>query len=798
MANYCNYLIRAKGTKKAALMAFASTPKSGDFDYIIAEFGTEEEYVVWYQGECKWSLDAYSQKYEGTKIDLSEFSEEALRNGEGYDFWNLSMKDRSKLFGLDLFAHSWSGESMFDEYERWENGHTSASNKERHFELLKDDEGISADDGLTAGSQLMDEIEDEPHTSNASDFLINDGSLYNYVGPGGGVVVPEGVTRIGRAFAHKHEVGKITIPKSVTEISYDAFRDCARLTKVTISNGVTSIGGSAFEDCVSLTDIDIPEGVTVIDYATFKNCKSLEKLELPDSLTEILAEAFYGCWRLKEINIPSAVTRVGYKAFKDCVKLPFYKDSSGAKYLGNKENPYLVLMHATSGAIHPLTKVIYGEAFQDCSLEEITISEHITQIGNSTFAKQKGLTVTFAGAIPKIESKALDGCKEIITLNISGLPSEYKHLAVQGFLRKYAAGEADEAYIANYTPYIKRQLKTLLKKLKGSIELYAFLMDNKLFPVENADEILKGVEDPVLQKKVIEYKNSLMTSEIATAMEKKEKRHEELLLGAVPTIAEAKEVWRFKVTDDNTIEIRGYKGKDPAAEIPSKIGIKTVTAIAENAFKGNAVLKSIRIPEGITRIEAFAFYKCPALTDIAIPDGVTTIGEHAFSDCKSLTSITIPSSVTTIGEYAFEKCKSLTSITIPGSVTTIGEFAFGYCKSLTSVTILDGVTTIGKYAFSDCKSLTSITIPGSVTTIDVYAFDNCDSLTSITVPDSVTTIGARAFLDCKSLTSITIPNSVTTIGAYAFVGCKKLTIRCKPGSCAETYAKENDIPFVAE
>ena len=109
-----------------------------------------------------------------------------------------------------------------------------------------------------------------------------------------------------------------------------------------------------------------------------------------------------------------------------------------------------------------------------------------------------------------------------------------------------------------------------------------------------------------------------------------------MLPGAVPTVAEAKEVGKFKVADDNTIEIRGYKGEGPDAEIPSKIGTKTVTAIAENAFKGNTVLKSMIIPEGITRINAFALSKCSALTNVAIPDSVTTIGEWTIVNCKQL------------------------------------------------------------------------------------------------------------------------------------------------------------------
>jgi hypothetical protein len=48
------------------------------------------------------------------------------------------------------------------------------------------------------------------------------------------------------------------------------------------------------------------------------------------------------------------------------------------------------------------------------------------------------------------------------------------------------------------------------------------------------------------------------------------------------------------------------------------------------------------------------------------------------------------------------------------------------------------------------------------------------------------------------LKNIFIPSSVTAIGAEAFLGCFNVTIHAPVGSYAEQYAKENNIPFVAE
>ena len=268
------------------------------------------------------------------------------------------------------------------------------------------------------------------------------------------------------------------------------------------------------------------------------------------------------------------------------------------------------------------------------------------------------------------------------------------------------------------------------------------------------------------------------------------------------------------------------------------------TAINESAFSGMTNLKTIIIPDSMTRVGNNAFINCTSLekvyikditdwcniafgnlysnplhyakmlylnnmpiADLVIPDGVTSIGNYAFDGCSLLTSITIPDSVTSIGNYAFDGCSSLTSITIPDSVTSIGNYAFDGCSSLTSITIPDSVTSIGNYAFYGCSSLTSVTIPSSVTSIyshafsgcyelesvnfaensklrsiEGYAFEDCRQLASIVMPDSLTFIGDYAFSECSALLSIAIPNSVSFIGDYAFSGCSLLASITIPDS----------------
>ena len=264
----------------------------------------------------------------------------------------------------------------------------------------------------------------------------------------------------------------------------------------------------------------------------------------------------------------------------------------------------------------------------------------------------------------------------------------------------------------------------------------------------------------------------------------------------------------FDAVDSNPL----YYGADLhiGGELVTEVVVpESVTAIGDYQFYRYTSLTSITINSGVTSIGSAAFYGCSNLENVTFAEGsqLTSIGEDAFWNCSSLTLIEIPEGVTFIGDYAFYGCSSLMSIELPAGVTSIGQQAFSDCSNLASVTFVEGsqLTGIEFAAFSRCSNLTSIEIPAGVTSIGcinmnmVYYAGSIDNwfdmqfdydsnplsngadlyideelVSEVVVPESVTEIGDYQFEGCTSLTSITIHSGVTSIGEYAFYNCSNL------------------------
>lgn len=162
------------------------------------------------------------------------------------------------------------------------------------------------------------------------------------------------------------------------------------------------------------------------------------------------------------------------------------------------------------------------------------------------------------------------------------------------------------------------------------------------------------------------------------------------------------ESFKYKNYGDH-IEITDYDETAEAADIviPEKIEGLPVTCI-QKAFFDYGNIKSIEIPESITKIYTNAFGLCPALTDINVSennknyssvDGVLFNKDRTelikYPENRTETEYIIPESVTTIGEAAFSFCNNLKSMEIPENVALIDYYAFSESADLKEVKILN-------------------------------------------------------------------------------------------------------------
>lgn len=145
-----------------------------------------------------------------------------------------------------------------------------------------------------------------------SDFVIENGTLIRYTGPGGDVVVPNGVIRIEGYFD-----GASTWWRG-------AFQGCKRLMSIVLPEGIQRIGDSAFDGCKKLTGITLPKSLQSIGKGAFYGCEGLTSITLPEGLRRIRSNAFHGCKGLTSVTLPESLQKVAYNAFYECNNLTIY------------------------------------------------------------------------------------------------------------------------------------------------------------------------------------------------------------------------------------------------------------------------------------------------------------------------------------------------------------------------------------------------------------------------------------------------------------------------------------------
>ncbi len=394
----------------------------------------------------------------------------------------------------------------------------------------------------------------------------------------------------------------LTVVEDGTATSYIIQPDC---TLAPIGSGTNNGNNTSLPGSEGLTYI-ISEDET---YATCTGMGSCTETDIVIAstyeglpVTSIDSNAFYGCSSLTGVTIPDSITSIGDSAFYDCTNL-IYNEFNNAYYLGNENNPYVVLMKAknksiTSCEINSNTKFIHSNVFYNCtSLTNITIPDSVKSINYYAFSNCTSLTsVTIGNSVTGIGFSAFAGCSSLTSITIP--------------------------------------------RSVTSIGKYAFSGCSSLLQEEN------GVL--YVDKWVVDYNTAITTVSLRNNT-----------VGICDS-AFAGCTSLISITIPNNVKSIGYGVFADCAGLISITIPDSITSISDYAFDGCTSLASVTIPDGVESIGGGAFRNCPTLISITIPDSITSIGYTAFRSCSNLTSIEIPDSVTSIGYSAFQSCSSLT------------------------------------------------------------------------------------------------------------------------------------------
>lgn len=206
------------------------------------------------------------------------------------------------------------------------------------------------------------------------------------------------------------------------------------------------------------------------------------------------------------------------------------------------------------------------------------------------------------------------------------------------------------------------------------------------------------------------------------------------------------------------------------------------------AFAENSSFKKIIMPENLTKIGNYQFFKNTSVCSVELPKKATTFGQRAFDGASALTSLCIPEGTVTIPSQSV-RCESLETVELPSSVDSIyneafqgapiknidlsnvryiGASAFSGNK-LSGILDIKSLNFMGKRAFYGPNEIKTILFSPDLKDIPDNAFKNA-GLTSLELPSNIESIGVAAFSGCENLTTVVLSPNIVNIANNSFEG----------------------------
>lgn len=166
-----------------------------------------------------------------------------------------------------------------------------------------------------------------------ADFIMIDNCITDYVGNGGDIVIPDGITEISdSAFMRNGNITNLIIPDGCSKIGISAFSYCSELKTVTFEGDMEQVGMMSFLGCPNLETVIFKGNVIALDIDDFNSglscnafmgCQSLKTVKFAEnSRVDIIRHsAFMDCENLTDVRLPNTVGKICEFVFTNCPAL---------------------------------------------------------------------------------------------------------------------------------------------------------------------------------------------------------------------------------------------------------------------------------------------------------------------------------------------------------------------------------------------------------------------------------------------------------------------------------------------
>ncbi|MCQ2211790.1 MAG: leucine-rich repeat protein, partial [Paludibacteraceae bacterium] len=375
----------------------------------------------------------------------------------------------------------------------------------------------------------------------------------------------------------------------VTSIGDNAFYQCDELFSISLPESICKIGNSSFSHCSSLNYFTMPNSISAIGDNSFAYCTSLSEIILSNGLVSIGNRAFERCGLLRTFIMPNSITTIGKNAFERCSALETVSISTSL----TKLEDYL---------------------FYKCSaIENIEIPSSIQCIGDYAFCECDGLHTVCLSSVSTIGRGCFKSCSNLLSVFLPNV----NEISRDAFSGDYSLITVEFSAILN------------------SIGQSAFSGCSSLLELKFPDSL-------------VEIQSSAFSG--CTSM----------IISTMP---------------NNLANIGSYAFQScyglSFIEIPA-----SVTEIGTGAFMDCKNLESINVDlinpyfcsiDGVLfDKEAKTLFQCPGATKsfYSIPEGVRKLDSYAFCGCSELCGIYMPQSIGIIEVHCIRYCSNLSVIRI--------------------------------------------------------------------------------------------------------------------------------------